>query len=189
MIQITDPRELPNNFYFVSKDGTFDFVSYLIKLRTQAEWNHSFIMRKQGMVVSQGMQLAETPVDAYMKNGIRLDFFTLVDPNPQIIELMNAYIDKRLSGNWLSKSYDIIGIFGQLLGVPAIHTPGLDYCSVFALSCAKAGVPAMKEPAVSVINNQSVESQPQQLEYMYLNNPLVFNHYGMYESDAGVIVP
>lgn len=187
-IQISDPRTLPPNFYFISKDGTFDFVSYLIKLRTQAEWNHSMLMRKPGMVVSQGWQLAETPINAYMKNGTRLDFFTLVDPNPQVINLMNAYIDKRLSGNWVSKSYDILGIFGQILGVPAIHTPGLDYCSVFTLATLRAGAPGMTKENADVIFRQSIESQPQQLEYMYINNPLTFNHYGTYESDDGVIL-
>ena len=189
MIQITDPRTLPQDFYFISKDGTYDFVSYLIKLRTQAEWNHSMLMRNPGKVVSQDMQLTESPIDSYMKNGTRLDFFTLVDNNKRASDAMNAYIDKRLAGNWLSKSYDIIGIFGQLIGVPAIHTPGLDYCSVFTLSVLKAAAPFLSEKAGNIIMAQSVESQPQQLEYMYLNNPDVFNHYGIYESDAGVIVP
>ena len=188
MIQITDPRELPDNFYFVSKDGTFDFMSYLIKLRTQAEWNHSMIMRKPGMVVSQGLQLAEQAIDLYMKNGTRMDFFTLVNPNSQAIALMNSYIDKRLAGNWLSKSYDYLGIFGQMIGIPAIHTPGLDYCSEFTLSVLKAGAPFFSTVTSNVVMAQLPESQPQQLEYMYLNNPLVFNHYGTYESDAGVIV-
>jgi hypothetical protein len=188
-IQITDPRTLPPNFYFISKDGTFDFVSYLIKLRTQAEWNHSMLMRKPGFVVSQGMQLVEQPIDLYMKNGTRLDFFTLTNPIAQVLVAMNAYVDKRLAGNWLSKSYDILGIFGQLIGVPAIHTPGLDYCSEFTLSVLKSGTPFMSTPDSTIIMGQSVESQPQQLEYLYLNNPSIFTHYGTYESDNGVIVP
>src|SRR5665213_2498077 len=100
MIQITDPRTLPQDLYFISKDGTFDFFSWLIKLRTQAEWNHSMVMRSPGKVVSQGLQLSESPIDLYMKNGTRLDFFTLIDPSPQAIVAMNAYIDKRLSGSW-----------------------------------------------------------------------------------------
>lgn len=189
MIQISDPRTLPPDFYFISKDGTFDFMSWLIKLRTQAVWNHSMVSRKPGFVVSQDLQLEEIPIDRYMKNGTRLDFFTLVNPDPNVISLMNAYIDKRLSGNWLSKSYDIIGIFGQLIGVPAIHTPGLDYCSVFALSVLREGAPSMKLSDAKVILSQTVESQPQQLEYLYLNNPQIFNHYGMYESDNGITLP
>ena len=188
MIQISDPRTLPPTFYFISKDGTFDFVSYLIKLRTQSEWNHSMVMRNPGYVVSQGIQLAENKIDDYMKNGTRMDFFTLTNPNQNIINLMNAYIDKRLSGNWFSKSYDFLGIFGQLIGVPAIHTPGLNYCSEFTLSVLKAGSFAMNQSDNKIINNQPAESQPQQLEYLYLNNPSIFTHYGTYESDSGVIV-
>lgn len=188
MLQISDPRNLPPNFYFISKDGTFDFMSYLIKLRTQAVWNHSMIMRKPGFVVSQGTQLAETRIDEYMKNGTRMDFFTLANPDPKVIDLMNAYVDKRLAGNFITKSYDYLGIFGQMIGLPFIHTPGLDYCSVLTLAILRAGAPAMNAVDNKVIMSQSVESQPQQLEYMYLNNPTTFTHYGYYESDQGIIV-
>lgn len=190
MLLINDPREIPQEDgpLFISKDGTFDLISYLIKVRTQAEWNHSMLSRTKGKFVSQDLLLNEKSMDLYMRNGTRLDFFTLVDINTRAIDAMNTYVNKRLSGAWYTKGYDFLGIIGQLIGIPAIHTPGLDYCSVFTLEVLRQMAPFLSDTSARVIMSMTRQSQPQQLHDMKINHPEVFNHYGMYESDAGVVL-
>jgi len=186
MLNITDPRNLPPNFYLISKSGV-DFLSELIQWKTGL-WNHSMLMRKPDFVVWQGIQIQEKSIELYMKKYVRMDFFTLKEVNVSAIAAMNSYINKRMSGHWWTQTYDFLGIVGQAIGIPAIHTPGLDYCSVFELAVLKAGAPFLPTKSAFVINTQTPESNPQNLHDMYVNNPDVFEYEGCYESDEGVIV-
>lgn len=186
MQQITDPRTLPQNFYLISKSGV-DFLSSVIQWWTGL-WNHSMNSRKQGLVVWQGLQIVEKPIALYMKKYTRLDFFTIKGLTSSALSAMNEYIDKRMSGAWYSQTYDFLGIFGQILKQPWIHTPGLDYCSVFELSILRVAVPFMPKSYGDVITNQPPESNPQNLHDMYVKNPDVFSYDYYYESDEGTIV-
>jgi hypothetical protein len=186
---ITDPRTVDPTLSpkFISKSGV-DFWSEAIEWRI-GMWNHSMLMRKKGLVVWQGWQIVEKPIDLYMKHGVRLDMFSLVDINQNAIDLMNNYINSRMSGPWMSQTYDWLGILGQAIGQTWIHLPGHDYCSVFELHCLRAMVPALSANSSKVIMAQSVESNPQDMHDMYVKNPDVFFPELYYESDEGIILP
>src|SRR5665213_2551493 len=166
-MQIADPRlilqsECPK---FISKSGV-DLVSEIIQWKTGL-WNHSMLMRTPGQVVWQGLQIVEKPISLYMKKYVRMDFFSLVETNPSAVSAMNNYINRRMAGAWYTQTYDFLGIFGQAIGVPAIHTPGLDYCSAFELAVLRAAAPFLSVANASVIMNQKLESDPQDLHDMY----------------------
>lgn len=181
---ITDPRNLPPDFYFISKSGV-DLLSGLIQWKTGL-WNHSMLMRTPGKVVSQGWQITETPIDGYMKKNIRMDFFTIQDINPSADAAMNNYINKRMAGRWYTQTYDFLGILGQAIGQPWIHMPGADYCSEFELLVLRAGAPFLSKRTSDLIMAQNQQSNPQNLHDMYVQSG-VFTYHGMYESDEGII--
>lgn len=185
-----DPRLIPQSKAIVwcSKCSTIDLPSFLIMWRTGGMWNHSMLMKTAGKFLWQGLQITEMPMEVYMKPGISLDFFTLVDCPPQALEAMLAYIEKKKGSHWWGQTYDFLGIAGQALGMPWIHTPGLAYCSVFELSVLRAGAPFMAPEKAKVIMSQPVESNPQQMHNMYVLNPTIFNYEGRYDADEGVTV-
>lgn len=185
-MNILDPRGLPEDFYFISKSGV-DLVSGLIQWKTGL-WNHSMVMRSPGKVVWQGLQIKEKPMDLYMTKNVRMDFFTLKGDTRNVITAMNNYIDKKMKGPWYGQTYDFLGIFGQAIGLPWIHTPGLAYCSVFELSVLRAGAPFLSTAAADIIMKVPVESNPQNIHDLYSKNPDIFEYVGMYESDIGIIV-
>lgn len=187
MIQIKDPRELPEGFYLVSKSSSIDLVSFLIQWRTGGQWNHSMGSRAKGKFFWQGLQIREQGMESYMKRGVSLDFFTLTDINFMALKAMNYYFDKRMAGAWNTQLYDGIGIIGQALGIPWLHTPGLDYCSVLELSVMRAGADYLPISG-SIIKAQKTESNPQDLHDMYTKNPSAFNYYGRYDADYGIDV-
>lgn len=183
-----DPRRIPQSkaIVWVSKASSVDFESFLIMWKTRGLWNHSMLMRTAGKFLWQGLQITEAPMEVYLKLGTSLDFFTLVDCPPQAMTAMLAYIEKKKGGHWWTQTYDFIGIFGQAIGCPWIHTPGLAYCSVFELSVLRAGAPYMDPVKAKVIMAQPVESNPQQMHDLYYLNPSIFNYEGRYDSDEGV---
>lgn len=187
---IEDPRLIPQSYCptFISKSSTTDFESFLIQWDTAGCWNHSMLMRTQEKVVWQGLQIVEKPIDLYMNKGTRLDFFTLKDINPSAISAMNNYINKRMAGHWWTQTYDFVGIVGQAIHVPAIHTPGIDYCSVFELAVLRSMCPFLSKQSSDVIMAQKLESNPQDLHDMYVKNINVFIPYASYEADEGIVV-
>jgi len=184
---INDPRTLPEGFYLVSKSSTTDLVSFLIQWRTGGMWNHSMGSRTQGKFFWQGMQIREAGMESYMKKGISLDFFTLSDINPQALQAMNDYLNKRMAGKWWTQLYDWWGIVGQAIGDSSIHTPGLDYCSVLELAVLRSGALYLPKSG-PIILAQKAESNPQDLHDMYVANPSAMPFYGRYDADQGVIV-
>lgn len=185
-----DPRTIPQSkaIVFCSKCSTTDFESFMIMWKTKGMWNHSMLMRTMGKFLWQGIQITEQSMDVYMKPGVSLDFYTLIDCPPAAQAAMIAYINKKISGPWYTQTYDFIGIFGQAIGLPWIHTPGLAYCSVFELSVLRAGAPFMDADKSKIIMAQPVESDPQQMHDLYVNNPTIFNYEGRYDADEGVVV-
>ncbi len=89
---------------------------------------------------------------------------------------------------WWRKQYDWLGILGQALHLPWIHTPGLEYCSVDLLRCWKAGAMFLPAHDRTVILGIPNESSPSDLNRWAGNHPEVFNVYAEYLSDDGVVV-
>ncbi len=188
---ISDPRLIPQTDMplIIFSDVTYGFIAFLIKWRTSGDWDHAMISRTQGMFVVQDFGgYHEKPMDVYLKKGNRLKFVSLVNVTSQIIDVFNISINYRLSLPWWKKAYDFLGIFGQAIGQPWIHTPGLEYCSVDVVRHLKNISSCLNPEDQRVILGIGNEWNPQQLEAYCQEHPETFKEYGKYESDDGVTV-
>ena len=187
---IQDPRRIPQSDLplFVFSDSATDLVSFLITWKTKGNWNHVMVAGTSGKFAVQSIGYTEQHMDVYLKKGSRLDFYSLVNATPAVALAVQNYVSTRLAKPWWTKMYDWIGIFGQAIGFPKIHTQGLEYCSVDVTNCLKSItqlLPAYDAGCIVMIPD---ELNPQQLhDYMVLN-PTVFKNYGEYESDEGITV-
>lgn len=198
-MDINDPRAIQQNDLplFVFANSSTDLISFLITLRTQGNWNHAMLCVDAGKLAWQAMSVVnayrEAPMDPYLKKGSRLEFFSLTCLNKSaVMQYAQTYVSNRLKQPWYKKAYDFIGVFGQLIGFPKIHTPGLEYCSVDVTNCLKYLVSVasayLSEEAVNVISAIPNEINPQDLHNLMVANPTIFTLYGQYESDQGVVV-
>lgn len=187
---IADPRQIPQNDLplFVFSDNTTDFISFLITWRTNGTFNHAMFTRLQGKFVWQGWSYQEGMMDTYMKKGCRLKFFKLVNQTPDTVTDLSAYVTARMKRPWWTKAYDFLGILGQAIGMPGIHTPGLEYCSVDVTAALKSIAPSLPAKDLLVIGAIPSEINPQELHDYMVSNPSVFRIYGEYEFDEGIIV-
>lgn len=190
MLTISDPRTIPDGDLplFVFANNSTDLISFLITWKTKGTWNHAMLAVNKGKFVSQATTYSEFPMDAYLKKGCRLEFYALVNMTPQASFIAQQYVTTRLSKPWWTKMYDWLGIFGQAIGLPKIHTPGLEYCSVDVTNCLQTIAQYLPDYDKKVINNIPDEINPQDLHDVMVINPSVFKLYGQYEADEGVIV-
>lgn len=188
-MQITDPRSIPQSDLplFVFSDNTTDLISFLITWRTRGAWNHAMLALNEGKFVWQGWTYQEGKMETYMKKGSRLEFFTLVNMSPEVRILLTSYVVNKIKLPWYKKLYDWIGIFGQAIGLPKIHTPGLEYCSVDVTLALKTVAPALSPAEQYIINAIPDQINPQDLHDYFMKYPAIFRQYGEYEADEGVI--
>lgn len=189
-MQISDPRLIPVQDLplFVFSDNATDLIAFLITWRTKGIWNHSMLAHRPGLFAVQGLTYKENPMSNYLKKGCRMDFYELVNMDSFINTKIYEYISNRLRMPWYKKIYDWVGIFGQAIGLPKIHTPGLEYCSVDVTNCLKSVAQFLPELDKSVILAIPNEVNPQELHDIMVSNPKVFKEYGYYESDEGIVI-
>ncbi len=113
----------------VFSDHSSGWIQFLIKWRTKGNYNHVMLMLEPGEFVSQGNTFSKCPISRYMTNKSRLKFYRIKDLTEGDIALLYAMIEDDLNGSWWSKHYDYFGIFGQILGISKINSPGRMYCS------------------------------------------------------------
>jgi hypothetical protein len=187
-MQITDPQTIPQSSLplFVFSDSATDFIAFLITWRTKGTWNHAMLLANQDKFAAQAWTYAEVPIAVYMKKGSRLEFFSLVNTTANIEKAVQDYVSRRLAAPWWHKVYDFVGILGQAVGMPKIHTPGLEYCSVDVTNCLKTIanlLPTADQATIDAIPN---EINPQDLHDYMVMNPKTFALYGQYEADEGI---
>lgn len=193
-MQIKDPRTIQQEDLplFVYSDNARDLISFLITWRTKGLWNHVMLEVNAGKFAWQSMSIfnsyRENDMAVYLKTGMRLDIYCLVNNTPEINLAARKYVADRLKSSWWNKSYDFIGILGQAIGLPKIHTPGLEYCSVDVTNCLKSISHLLPDYDQKIINSIPDEVNPQELHDIMVANPMVFKEYGFYESDEGIIV-
>lgn len=138
--QIIDPTnftadDLP---LFVFVDDRTSLIGWLIKWHTRGEYNHVMMMHKPGMLVSQDFAgYREVPLKNYLKKNILLKFFSYDGIRPDQKEYIYKDIDAQLKENSFKKGYDWLGIFGQAIGCPWIHSPWRKYCSTRVTKIAR----------------------------------------------------
>lgn len=154
--------------------------------------DHAMLSRRQAKFVCQTMRVFnaynEIWMDQYLKRGVSLAFIQLVNSNPDFVAAFNASVDARLNGPWWTKTYDYLGILGQAVGQPWIHTPGLRYCSVDVIRHLVNSCPKLPKTDQKVINNIPPESNPEVLRQIIVQNPSTFNIKFTYNSTTGIIV-
>lgn len=185
MLQILDPRAIPpSDFPFIiSKGGGIDPVSRLIRWRTHSWCEHSMLSLHPGKLVWEAASswYGEGSMEKYMIPGNILKFYQLVDINIHAILALENYVANRIASPWWHKLYDWVGIMGEAVGLPKIHTPGLEYCSVDAIHALEVMAPAMPKDAQVVINSIPIEENPGYLDQVMASNPKIFNPYGVYQ--------
>lgn len=191
MQQIIDPRQIPQNEFpfIVSKGGGNDLMSKLIRWRTKSWCEHSMLAINQGKFVWEDTAswYGEGPMEDYMVPDVCLKFYKLVDINDQAIQDLRNYIYGRIHSPWYDKTYDWIGIFGEAIGFPKIHTPGLEYCSVDAIHALEAMGPALKGDSQSIIESIPPEENPGYLDAVLMQYKSVFQLAYQYNYGAKII--
>lgn len=188
MLSVWDPRSIPQSDFpfIVSKGGGIDPISRLIRWRTRSWCEHSMLAINPGKFVweSATSWYGEGPMEKYMIPDTCLKFYQLVNMNPAAYSALRKYVGDRIASPWWHKLYDWVGIMGEALGTPKIHTPGLEYCSVDAIHALESMVTALPAQDDVLINNIPQEENPGYLDQVMVNYPKVFKLYGVYQYGA-----
>lgn len=188
MQTILDPHSIPVEEYpfIVSKGGGIDPLSRLIRWRTNSWCEHSMLAVNPGKVIweSASSWYGEGDMSIYMVPNTCLRFYSLVNINPQAIQALRDYVTGRMKSPWYNKLYDWVGILGEAVGLPKIHTPGLEYCSVDAIHALEAMAVDLDNYNKTIITNIPVEENPGYLD-LYMNSyPSVFTCKYQYQYGA-----
>ena len=193
MNQILDPRTIPQSDYdvspfFVSKGGGTDIMSKLIRWRTKSWCEHSMLSINPGKFVweSASNWYGEGKMDSYLVPNNKLVFYQLVNCTPETTSALRQYVYNRINSPWWNKMYDYVGILGEALGTPKIHTPGLEYCSVDDIHALKTIAPTLPHADQLIINSIPDEENPGYLDMVMLNAKTVFKEYGVYQYPSQV---
>jgi hypothetical protein len=198
MQNIIDPRLLSQSLgpWVILYNNIKDPIAQAIDFRTDIKGidpeDHAMLSIDKGEFVWESMTLwnayKEAAMDQYLINGGQLKFVSLVNNNPDFTNAFKKSVQQRLSRPALENSYDFLGIIGQALGLPWIHTPGLEYCSVDVIRHLVNACPYLPKADQQVINNIPRETNPEQLWQIILNNPKTFFFYGQWDYLTGVVV-
>jgi len=196
-VQIYDPRTIPQSEgpFGVLSNQKNSFIAEAIDFRTDIRApgmfpvDHIMESINQGKFCCQDFTgFNEIPMDKYLIPGGQLWFVRFVNANPRFDAAFRKSVTDRLALPFFLKWYDFIGIFGQAIGQPWIHTPFLDYCSVDFISHCKAAVPYLPESDEKVINSIPNESNPEGVTQIIIENPKVFNVKYSWDSSTGITV-
>lgn len=112
----------------VFSDSLRGFFSWAIKVHEHGCYNHAMWLLPGNLVASQNMVYQKQPIQNYIGN-FRLKLWYCPDWTAEERKIILAMIEKHVSKPWYKRVYDVPAIFGQLLHLDFIQTPGLDICS------------------------------------------------------------
>lgn len=196
MQTILDPRTYPQalepSLWFCNENNLIaEAIDWKTNIAGVHSWNHAMLSINQGQFVWQSMGLfnayKQGPMDVYMVKGTQLGCVQLVNNNPVFASAFTKSVQKRLTSPWWVTQYDYLGILGQAIDQPWIHTPGLEYCSVDVIRHLVNACPYLPKSDQMIINGIPRETNPEQLWQIMLNNPQTFFVYGIYDSSNGIL--
>lgn len=193
-IQIYDPRLITQDegpwIVFSNQKGFIgDLIDWKTNLPGIPPTDHAMLSRIQAKFVCQNFTgYREIPMDPYLIKGGELAFVKLVNTNPDFVKSFNTSVDARLAGPTWTKWYDFIGIFGQAINCPWIHTPGLMYCSVDVIRHLVNACPKLPKADQLIINNIPPETNPELFRKITIDNPGTFNLKYTWDSETGIII-
>ncbi len=138
--KIIDPTRLTEADLplIVLSDDRNSMLGWLIKSHCKGSYNHAMWMHKPGKLASMDFGgFGEVPLSKYMKNNILLKFWSIIgltEAQKQML-LINIAIATKKEKSWMA--YDILGLFGQWVGIPKIHNPFQKYCSEEVIALGK----------------------------------------------------
>lgn len=195
--QISDPRLIPQSLmpliWFWNWNGNLisEGIDFRTNIKGIAPQSHAMLSINPGKFVAQNMSIfngyKEVPMEDYMVKGGVLTCVTLVNNNPAFSAAFAKSVQKRLTAPWWQTQYDYLGIVGQAVGQPWIHTPGLRYCSVDVIRHLVNACPNLPKPDQLLINSINPESNPEVFYEDTLEESKTFNQYGNWNSLTGVL--
>lgn len=188
--QIDDPRDISQKDMplIVLSNQSNSIVAWAINWRTSSNYDHAMLCINQGEFVTQGLTYKSVPMKDYLIKGGQLKFVQLVNINDAFTQAFRASVSARLAAKWWHKIYDFPGIVGYAIGLPWIHTPGLEYCSVDVIRHIKNACGALPIHDQEVIMAIPNESSPMDLDNIIKNHPEIFKIYGIWSADIGITV-
>jgi len=173
---------------FTSQDN---LVSDLIELREDGSWgingevSHMMTMTEHGLFNCQDPGgFHQIPISTYMTKGTRIVFIDFVNMNPAAYTAMCLIVSERLG----KQGYDWLQIVGQatdwfpIIGrtLSFLHMPGTEDCSEEGVREMKGIAPFLPSLDTDFLNTIPSQSNPQQVLNLCLENPFVFNPFGIY---------
>lgn len=118
-------KDLP---LIVLSDDLRGFMGWAIKAHTHGAYNHAMLMIEPGTFVSQGGTYKKVPISTYTSGKHRLKFWTYPFSEDEK-SMIRFQVKEDLAQNWWRKSYDWLGVIGQLLKIRKLNNPRKSYCS------------------------------------------------------------
>lgn len=191
-VQIPDPRQIPQSempFHFVFSNQSTSGIAFLINWFTKANFDHVMQAIDAGKFVTQdfgGYHIV--PMDQYLKKGGTLKFVKIVNATEIFNIAFRNTILNDLSKPWFTKIYDAGNILGRIIGIKQISIPGTHDCSERSLSTVKRCSHHLPDHDALVINSLPNWASPDDIDQCVKNNPDIFEIYGQWIADEGIIV-
>ena len=103
------------------------------------------IMRKPGLVCTQGWLYHEVDIGKYMKPGSIMKFWVCKDITKKEHNAIMIKIFIDLTKKWWKRIYDVPGVAGQFFGLRWFNIPSLNYCSERTNKKIKVLLPRIKK--------------------------------------------
>lgn len=104
------------------------FISTGITHKTSGAYNHLMWMHKRGLFASQSWWYKEVPMEKYLTHH-RLKFWTNKNWKHRQKEILKIRIYAELCKPKWKTRYDLLAIFGHLVGITGIEVPWTKICS------------------------------------------------------------
>jgi hypothetical protein len=105
------------------------FLGWGIRFRTNGIFNHVMMMRRQGKFATQNLTFREVPIDKYNIHSNIMEFWTCINMPDEVKCRIRLEITKQLKESVWKRFYDVLGIFGQAVGLRWIQLPWFNYCT------------------------------------------------------------
>ncbi len=129
-MKIINPSEIKKEALplLVLSDEVRGPISFLIKVHSKGNYGHTMWLIEPDVLASQGSLYRRVPLKKYLTGRHRLKFWQPDLTGTEKIELIET-INKALNRPWWFRTYDYVGILGQLFKLKSIQMPFQNYCS------------------------------------------------------------
>lgn len=155
LLTATDIRKLDRDLpLLVLTDNLTSYVSWRIKRHTRGNYNHVMWLMDQGQVASQDLFFHKTSIEPYLNGKYRVKLWWSPEWKLWDRVRLRVALNQALQRPPRLRRYDVLGILGQYIRVPALNRPRLNYCSEIAAEVLREVEPGYqaKHPSPADIN-------------------------------------